>query len=72
MPICFLHFKLKYYMLVTSYRNADDVHDLMDDITEQQEVSDEITNALATGIGQNDLDEVIFSSYAMLTLVLFL
>jgi len=29
----------------------------MDDITEQQEVSDEITNALATGIGNQDIDE---------------
>ena len=31
----------------------------MDDIQDQQEVSDEITNALATGLGHNeDIDEV--------------
>ena len=31
----------------------------MDDIADQQEVSDEITNALSSGFGQNDdLDEV--------------
>jgi len=40
-------------------RSPDDVHDLMDDIQDQQEVSDEITNALATGLGHNeDIDEV--------------
>lgn len=34
----------------------------MDDIADQQEVSDEITNALSTGLGQSDdLDEVITS-----------
>lgn len=37
--------------------NADDVHDLMDDIQEQQEVADEITNALSSGIGAQDIDE---------------
>ena len=31
----------------------------MDDISEQQEVADEITNALSTGIGHGeDIDEV--------------
>jgi len=37
--------------------NADDVHDLMDDIQDQQEVADEITTALSSGIGAQDIDE---------------
>jgi len=37
--------------------NADDVHDLMDDIQEQQEVADEITTALSSGVGAQDIDE---------------
>lgn len=37
--------------------NADDVHDLMDDIQDQQEVADEITSALSSGIGNQDFDE---------------
>lgn len=46
-------FYLKYF------RSPDDVHDLMDDIAEQQEVSDEITTALSSGIGHaDDVDEV--------------
>ena len=40
--------------------SADDVHDLMDDIADQQEVSDEITNALSSGFGHaDDIDEVL-------------
>lgn len=38
--------------------SPDDVHDLMDDISEQQEVADEITGALSTGIGHGEeIDE---------------
>nr|CAB3230650.1 charged multivesicular body protein 4b-like [Phallusia mammillata] len=38
--------------------SPDDVHDLMDDITDQQEVSDEITTALSSGLGHTeDIDE---------------
>ena len=41
------------------FSSPDDVHDLMDDIVEQQEVADEITTALSTGIGHaEDVDEV--------------
>ena len=43
-----------------SYRNADDVHDLMDDIAEQQELANEISNAISSGIGfGQDMDEVM-------------
>lgn len=37
--------------------DADDVHDLMDDISEQQEVANEITSALASGVRTDDYDE---------------
>ena len=41
------------------HRSADDVHDMMDDISEQQEISQEINDALAGGMGaQFDVDEV--------------
>ena len=47
------------YFFCFVYRTADDVHDLMDDITDQQEVADEITTALSSGIGVGqEIDEV--------------
>ena len=44
-----------------SFSDVDDVHDLMDDIQEQNELADEITQALTQGIGaQSDFDDVRF------------
>ena len=40
-------------------RDVDDVHDMMDDISEQNEIAQEIGDALSAPIGFNqDLDEV--------------
>lgn len=40
-------------------RDVDKVHDLMDDIAEQQQVADELTNAISNPIGfGHDVDEV--------------
>ena len=40
-------------------RDVDDVHDMMDDIQEQNELADEITNALSNPVGfGQDVDEV--------------
>ena len=42
------------------FRDVDDVHDLMDDIQEQNELVTEISDALSTPFGINqDIDEVI-------------
>lgn len=41
------------------YRDVDDVHDMMDDISEQNEIAEEIGTALSAPIGFNqELDEV--------------
>lgn len=42
-----------------SCRNVDDVHNLMDEVAEQQEIANEISDAISnpTGFGQ-DVDEV--------------
>ena len=40
-------------------RNVDDVHDIMDDLQEQNEIAEEIQNAISQPIGFGmDLDEV--------------
>ena len=40
-------------------RDVDDIHDMMDDINEQNEIADEIGSALSQPIGfAADLDEV--------------
>lgn len=40
-------------------RDVDDIHDMMDDINEQNEIADEIGNALAQPIGfAAEMDEV--------------
>ena len=36
----------------------DDVHDIMDDIQEQTEIANEISNALSQPVGFQDVDEV--------------
>ncbi len=41
-------------------RNVDQVHDLMDDIHEQQEIANEISEAISNPVGFNtDVDEVL-------------
>merc|ERR1719414_135151 len=38
--------------------NVDDVHDLMDDVAEQQEIANEISDAISAPVGfGNDVDE---------------
>jgi charged multivesicular body protein 4 len=38
--------------------NVDDIHNLMDDVAEQQEIADEIANAISNPVGfRNDVDE---------------
>ena len=52
------------YILPTQRRDVDDVHDMMDDITEQNEIAEEIGNALSAPIGFNqELDEVYNTHY---------
>ena len=44
------------------FRDVDDVHDMMDDIAEQQEIANEIGEAISNPIGfGQDMDEVNFS-----------
>ena len=39
--------------------DVDDIHDMMDDISEQNEIAEEISNALSAPIGFNqELDDV--------------
>ena len=43
------------------HRDVDDVHDMMDDITEQHEIANEIQNAISNPVGfGQDIDEVTF------------
>jgi len=40
-------------------RDVDKVHDLMDDVAEQQEIANEISDAISNPVGFNtDMDEV--------------
>jgi len=42
-------------------RNVDDVHNLMDDVAEQQDIANEISDAISNPVGfQQDVDEVSF------------
>ena len=42
-----------------TFRDVDKVHDLMDDVAEQQEIANEISDAISNPVGFNtDLDEV--------------
>ena len=44
---------------MSHHRDVDDVQDMMDDIQEQNELSEEITNALSNPVGfGQDVDEV--------------
>ena len=45
-------------------RNVDDVHKLMDDVAEQNEVANEISSAISNPVGfGQDVDEVILPIY---------
>jgi len=39
------------------HMDVDDVHEMMDDIQEQQELADEISNAISQQMGYQDIDE---------------
>ena len=43
---------------LTCDRDVDDIHDMMDDITEQNEIAEEISTALSAPIGFGEVDEV--------------
>ena len=46
-------------LTVSLSRDVDDVHDMMDDISEQNEIAEEISSALSTPIGFNqEIDDV--------------
>ena len=40
-------------------RDVDDVHDMMDDISEQTELANEISEAISSSVGFQDVDEVV-------------
>ena len=54
---CWVHYINHIYL---NYRDVDKVHDMMDDIAEQQEVAREISEAISNPVafGQ-DIDEVM-------------
>jgi len=67
---------VKYLAVFLSVRNVDDVHNLMDDVAEQQEIANEISDAISNPVGfQQDVDEVSFmclvGSAGMLVILLF-
>ena len=46
------------------FRDVDDVHNLMDDVAEQNEIANEISEAISNPVGfGQDLDEVKFGAY---------
>ena len=54
--MCVYHFTLSLSLLC---RDVDDVHDMMDDIEEQNVIAQEIGDALSTPFGMNqELDDV--------------
>ena len=47
------------YLFHVLYRDVDDVHDMMDDISEQHEIANEIASAISAPVGfGQDIDEV--------------
>ena len=47
-------------------RDVDKVHDLMDDVAEQQEIANEISDAISNPVGFNtDMDEVCVPSQSL-------
>ena len=51
-------------LYVCCYRDVDQVHDMMDEIAEQQEVANEIGEAISNPVGfGQDLDEVNIDTF---------
>ena len=49
------------YYIIFIIRDVDDVHNLMDDVAEQQEIANEISEAISNPVGfGNDVDEVTY------------
>ena len=44
--------------IFSTFRDVDDVHDMMDDISEQTELANEISDAISQSVGFGDVDEV--------------
>ena len=63
-----------------TFRDVDKVHDLMDDVAVQQEIANEISDAISNPVGFNtDLDEVgyicvwyMFVQYTAIIVLYFL
>ena len=52
------------FFLFISTRDVDDVHNLMDDVAEQQEIANEISEAISNPVGfGQDVDEVNHLSF---------
>ncbi len=48
-------------------RDVDDIHDMMDDITEQNEIADEISSVLSQPVGfGNEVDDVSLCIYIIM------
>lgn len=53
---------VSYFSII--YRDVDKVHDLMDEVAEQQEIAQEISDAISNPVGfGQDADEVIHCIY---------
>jgi len=47
------------YLYFLCFRNVEDVHNLMDDIAEQHEIADELSDALSNAVGfSQDVSDV--------------
>lgn len=57
----------------SSSRDIDKVHDLMDDVAEQQEIANEISEAISNPVGfGQDVDEVINMMFTGITVLIAL
>lgn len=53
------------------FRDVDQVHDMMDDIAEQQDVAKEISEAISNPVAfGNDIDEVSYIVYSYLIIII--
>ena len=51
-------------LFFSHFRDVDKVHDLMDDVAEQQEIANEISDAISNPVGfGQDMDEVNRENY---------
>lgn len=57
--------------MLTTHSDVDDVHDIMDDIQEQTEIANEISNALSQPVGFQDVDEVIILSNSLAAVIIY-